>query len=57
MPFKNEKAKMTDDQFQTLLKELNTIRRTGIATGIGVGLIIGVMLGGWLSSLFSRLFP
>jgi hypothetical protein len=48
---------MTDDQFQTLLKELTAIRRTSIATGMGVGLIIGVMLGGWLSSLLSRLFP
>ena len=48
---------MTDDQFQTLLKELNALRRTSIATGCGVALIIGVMLGGWGVNLFSRLLP
>lgn len=46
---------MTDDQFQTLLRELNALRRTSIVTACGVGLIIGLMLGGWGSSLFSRL--
>jgi hypothetical protein len=50
-------AKMTDDQFRTVLKELNALRRTSIATGVGVGIIIGLMLGGWLSNLLSRLFP
>jgi hypothetical protein len=48
---------MTDDQYQTLLKELNALRRTSITTGVGVGIIIGLMLGGWGANLFSRLLP